>query len=32
MENIKVGIVYGSSSDEEVMQNCADVLDGMDIA
>ncbi len=32
MENIVVGIVYGSSSDEEVMQNCADVLDGMDIA
>lgn len=31
MENIKVGIVYGSSSDEEVMQNCADVLDKMEI-
>ena len=32
MKNIKVGIVYGSSSDEEVMQNCADVFDGMGIA
>ncbi len=32
MENIKVGIVYGSSSDEKVMQNCTDVLDEMGIA
>ncbi len=31
MENIKVGIVYGSASDEEVMQNCADVLDEMGV-
>ncbi len=29
---MKVGIVYGSKSDEEVMQNCADVLDGMGVA
>ena len=32
MKGIQVGIVYGSSSDKEVMQNCADVLEQMGIA
>ena len=31
MKKIQVGIVYGSSSDEEVMQNCAEVLDSMGV-
>jgi len=31
MKKIQVGIVYGSSSDEEVMQNCADVFDSMGV-
>ncbi len=32
MSDVKVGIVYGSTSDEEVMQNCSDVFDNMGVA